>query len=131
MYRIPAVRRTASIVALAVAATLGTAVTAAAGESDEAENLEHRADRLCERVPRVEERVDRLLERLQGDADVRGSIEWLTERAEQARDNGHDDMATFLDHGVVIRTERIDVLNARKDALDFAATWCAERSDDQ
>jgi hypothetical protein len=120
-------RRTAGAVALGIAVTGMTMTAAAADEPTDQPSWEERADRLCDRVPRVQQRVDRLLDRLQAGSDVKGSIAWLTERAERARDDGHGDLATFIDHRAAIRTERIDVLEARAAALADAATWCAER----
>jgi hypothetical protein len=121
-------RLTAATLGVSAATTVGMAATASADETDEADpGRAERAARLCERVPRVQDRVDQLFERLQADSDTRGSVAWLTARAEQAREEGHDDLAMFLEHRATIRTERIDVLNARADALDDAASWCADR----
>jgi hypothetical protein len=124
-------RRTAVGVALGVAVTGMTMTAASAGEPTDQPIWEERADRLCDRVPRVQKRVDRLLDRLRAGSDVEGSIAWLTDRADQARDDGHDDLATFIEHRATIRTERIDVLEARADALADAATWCADRDNTQ
>ena len=113
--------------AFAVATTGMTVTTASASEPADAPIWEERADRLCDRVPRLQHRVDRVLDRIQGDADRRGSIAWLEERAQRAAGEGHDDLATFLEHRATIRTARIDVLEARLDALVAAASWCGER----
>jgi hypothetical protein len=121
-------RLTVAALGVSAATTVGIAVAAAADGTDEADlDRAERAARLCKRVPRVQERLDQLLERLQADSETRGSVAWPTAQAEQARTKGHDDLAMFLEHRATIRIERIDVLNARADALDDAASWCADR----
>jgi hypothetical protein len=122
-------RPTASGLGLGIVLITLTAMPASASETADEPIWRERADRLCERVPRVQLRGDRILDRLQAGANVKGSIAWLTERADRARDERQDDLATFFEHRATIRTERIDVLNARADALDDAASWCAERDD--
>ncbi|MGH8777405.1 MAG: hypothetical protein ACRDWI_20470 [Jiangellaceae bacterium] len=127
------VRRIVAIAALSAVTTVGGVTVAMAGGSDDpAGNSEwaERADRICERAPNVQDRVGNLLERIHGGDDVRGSIAWLTARAEQAREEGHENVANFLEHRATIRAERVDVLIARQDALGDAAAWCSERGDD-
>jgi hypothetical protein len=122
-------RRAAGPLVLGLAMTGMAGTAASAGETADEPIWEERADRMCDRVPRLQQRVDRLLERFQAGSEIRGSIAWLTARADKARDEGHADLAVFIRHRVTIRTERVDVLEARADALDDAVAWCAERGD--
>lgn len=89
--------------------------------------FEARVDCLCGRVPSATDRVERALDRINGDADVRGSILWLQDRADRARDAGREDLAELIEGRIDIQIERIDVLEARLDWLSEAAMKCDER----
>lgn len=89
--------------------------------------FEERLDHLCARVPLVTYRAERALDRINGDADVRGSILWLHDKAEWARESGRDDLADLIEGRITIQVERIDVLDARLEWLSEAAQLCDER----
>jgi hypothetical protein len=89
--------------------------------------FEERVDRLCARVPLVTDRAERALHRINGDASVRGSILWLHDKADWAREAGRADLADLIDRRIDIRIERVDVLEARLDWLSEAARLCDER----
>lgn len=127
--------RLAAAVLMAGTGAVALPGVAVASENEPAEpttvqdqaHIEERVDWLCARVPLVTRRVERALDRINGDATVRGSIEWLHDRADQARDAGRDDLAELIEGRIDIRIERIDVLEARLDWLSQAAQLCDER----
>ena len=91
---------------------------------------EQRQERLavaCARVPHLQARVEGILARIQGDADTIGSIAWLESKAAEARDNGREQLAGFIENRIAVRTERIDVLEVRLDNLAEAAAACEAR----
>lgn len=109
-----------------------TAVPAFAQESDtsttdDQAQLEERLDQACARVPDLTTRVENVIDRINGDADTVGSLLWIGERIDAARDNGRDDLADFLENRQEIRRERVDLLELRLDALAEAAQMCADR----
>jgi propanediol dehydratase small subunit len=66
---------------------------------------------LCEkRLPKIERRATRLLDRIQGDATVRGSVEWLRARATSERDAGRESSAQLLEERADRRAGRVDQL---------------------
>jgi uncharacterized protein (DUF885 family) len=81
---------------------------------------------LCEkRLPKIEQRATRLLERIQGDATVRGSVEWLHARATKERDAGRETTAQLLDERADRRAGHVDQLNKVKQwATDFQSQHC-------
>ena len=123
--------RTKKVVAAVLAATALTVATVPALAQDqsptETKRLEERLDVICGRVPRLTERVENALARIQGGADTRGSILWLEEKAVDARRRGYDDLASYLESRIAIRTERIDVLQLRLEWLAEVAEICADR----
>ncbi|HEV2778415.1 MAG TPA: hypothetical protein VGX25_03350 [Actinophytocola sp.] len=67
---------------------------------------------LCDkRLPRISNRVTKLIERINGGADVRGSVAWLKEKARQERDAGRETSAQLLEEKAERRAGRIDELN--------------------
>jgi propanediol dehydratase small subunit len=75
---------------------------------------------LCEkRLPRIEQRTTRLLDRIQGDADTRGSVEWLRAQATKERDAGRETSAQLLE-------ERADRRAGHVDQLNQIATWATD-----
>lgn len=81
---------------------------------------------LCEkRLPRIEKRTTRLLDRINGDATVRGSVEWLRARAAAERDAGRETSAQLLEERADRRLGRVDQLNqVRQWVTDFRADHC-------
>ncbi|MGF1664258.1 MAG: hypothetical protein ACFCVG_17645 [Kineosporiaceae bacterium] len=88
--------------------------------------LRERADVACARVPNVVTRTENLQERLAGDASTRGSLAWLEARAEQAEERGRDEAATALRNRLEVRTELVDLLPLRLEALVDAEAACEE-----
>lgn len=84
---------------------------------------------LCEkRLPKIEQRTTRLLERIQGDATVRGSVEWLKARATKERDAGRETTAQLLEERADRRAGRVDQLNKVKQwATDFQTQHCESK----
>ena len=120
---------------IAGAGTLASVGVAGASENEPTEqttvhdqaHFEERIDWLCARVPLATDRVERALDRINGDADERGSILWLHDRADRARAAGRDDLAHLIEGRIDIRVERIDVLEARLDWLSEAEQMCNNR----
>ena len=86
-----------------------------------------RSDVLCARVPNLTTRTQNLLDRLPGDADERGSIAWVRERADTAREAGHEQLATALDNRANLLAEKLDILPQRRELLASLADWYAQR----
>jgi propanediol dehydratase small subunit len=84
---------------------------------------------LCEkRLPKIEQRATKLLDRIQGDATVRGSAEWLRARATKERDAGRETSAQLLEERADRRAGRIDQLNQVKQwATDFQTEHCESK----
>jgi hypothetical protein len=126
--------RKSVVAGLAVATIALGAVPAMAQESSPsttippaAELMQKRIDVACARVPVATDRVEKLLARLQGGPDVAGSIEWLQAKADDANQHGRDKLASLISGRIEIRTERIDVLEARLDWLGEVASLCEGR----
>lgn len=84
---------------------------------------------LCEkRLPKIEQRTTRLLDRINGDANVRGSVEWLRARATKEKDAGRETSAQLLDERADRRAGRVDQLNQVKQwATDFQTEHCGAK----
>jgi len=84
---------------------------------------------LCEkRLPKIEQRTTRLLDRINGDATVRGSVEWLRARATKERDAGRETSAQLLDERADRRAGRVDQLNQVKQwVTDFQTEHCGAK----
>jgi hypothetical protein len=81
---------------------------------------------LCEnRLPRIEKRAGRLLERINGGAEVRGSVAWLRARATTERDAGRDATADQLEERADRRAGHVDEIDKVKQwAADFRTAHC-------
>jgi hypothetical protein len=81
---------------------------------------------LCDkRLPRIETRVTKLIERINGGADVRGSVAWLKEKAARERDAGRETSAQVLEEKAERRAGRIDELNKIKGWVsEFRSAHC-------
>lgn len=87
------------------------------GYEVDAHRVKHRLDRMCHRLPRVESRTDQILERVNGDETTRGSLLWLDAKANQARENGHPDLASVIDSRRTIRAAAVPFLEVRQAEL--------------
>lgn len=120
---------------ITAAITAGLALTGtatAAAQTDEpvtitlsAEQVQH----LCEnRLPKIEKRADRLLTRINGDAQTRGSAQWLRARAATEREAGRETSAQLLDERADRRLGRVDDLTKIKQwAADFRTDHCGTK----
>jgi uncharacterized protein (DUF885 family) len=81
---------------------------------------------LCEkRLPKVENRVTKLTERINGGADVKGSVASLKARAQQEREAGREASAQLLEEKAERRAGKIDELNKIKGwVTDFRSKYC-------
>ena len=81
---------------------------------------------LCEkRLPRIQQRTTKLLDRINGGADVRGSVEWPRARATKERDAGRETSAQLPDERADRRAGRVDQLNEVKQwVTDFQNEHC-------
>jgi hypothetical protein len=81
---------------------------------------------LCDkRLPRVETRVTKLLERINGGPEVRGSTEWLKQRAAAEKAAGRETSAQLLEERADRRAGRVDDLNKVKGwVTDFRSKYC-------
>lgn len=111
------------------AATVVTMVIPAAAlaqveESSPDKALRERIELVCARVPEVEERVQAVIDRVNGDAETVGSNAWLEAAAASAEEAGRDSLADGLRSRIGIRTERLDVLEARLVRLAEISARC-------
>jgi hypothetical protein len=81
---------------------------------------------LCnQRLPKVESRTTKLIDRINGDANTKGSVAWLKERAKKESDAGRTASAQLLTERADRRAGRIDQLNKVKGwASDFRSKYC-------
>ncbi|MEX1124590.1 MAG: hypothetical protein WD895_02235 [Acidimicrobiia bacterium] len=119
------IRRIAMAVGLITILLLSA--TPAMAASTESDHRRQRLELACARVPNITIRVEKVLARINGDADTIGSIAWLETKADDARENGRDKLAEFIENRIAVRTERIDVLKNRLDNLAEAAAACEAR----
>jgi hypothetical protein len=108
-------------VAVALALLSGAARVGAQGEA-----LHPRIERACLRIPNLQTRTDNLLKRLQGDASTIGSLAWLQVQIDNARAAGRAPLATALDNRLAVRTQSVQVLQARQSELVQLAQTCAD-----
>jgi propanediol dehydratase small subunit len=89
------------------------------------EQVQHLCDK---RLPKIEKRVDRLLTRINGDAEVRGSAEWLRARAATEREAGRETSAQLLEERADRRLDRVDDLTKIKQwTTDFRTDHCGSK----
>jgi hypothetical protein len=108
-------------------ASMFVALPATAAADSPEEGIKRRGDHYCQRVPEITRRVEEALARINGDADTRGSLAWMEDLKERAEANGRDRSADMIGQRIAIRTERIDVLELRREFLADAAEICADR----
>ena len=85
--------------------------------------------KICEkRIPRIETRIDRALARINGGADVRGSVAWLRERAEAERAAGRETSAQLLEERADRRADRVPQLEQVKTRVaEFRSAHCGAK----
>ena len=120
-------RRAGLAVIVAGAATLTVgASTASAQDAGVSDNVRPRIERACARIPNAQTRIDSAIERINGPADVRGSLLWLDERIQKATAAGRADLATALANRQEVRRASLGVLELRKANLAEFERLCAE-----
>jgi hypothetical protein len=132
--------RTATVTVAALGVLLGAAGTAAATGTVPAGGAEPSsttataapkagpkgdgARALCRRVPRINRRIDRALHRLNAGAGTRGSIARLQQRVDNAKDEGHTAIETFLNDRLTFRRSLVPMLEQRQKDLKEVRSWC-------
>jgi hypothetical protein len=88
------------------------------------------SQRLCAvRLPDLEDRATKLVGRINGGADVKGSVAWLDARAADQRAKGHDRLAEALTQRAQRRASRVNDLNSVERRLaTFKAEHCKATS---
>jgi hypothetical protein len=118
----------ATVVAGTAMLTLG-ATAAHAQEPGPATDSRPRIERACARIPNLQTRVDNGIARINGAADVRGSIAWLEALVVKADTAGRTDLATALRNRVDVRKATLGVLQLRQaNLVEFAALCDARES---
>jgi hypothetical protein len=81
---------------------------------------------LCQqRLPRLRSRATRLVERINGGADVRGSVAWLKEKAARERQAGRETAAGLLEQRAARRADQVAKLDRISSWADgFASAHC-------
>jgi hypothetical protein len=81
------------------------------------------SQRLCAEVlPKLIERREKLAARINGGADVRGSVAWLKARAATQRAKGHEKVAAKLEKRAERRAGRLEQLGKVKTELETFKT---------
>ena len=81
------------------------------------------SQRLCAEVlPKLIARRDKLATRINGGADVKGSVAWLKARAAKQKAKGHDKVAARLEKRAERRSGRIEQLTTMKTKLETFKT---------
>ncbi|MEU8587895.1 hypothetical protein AB0C59_12995 [Streptomyces sp. NPDC048664] len=83
------------------------------------------AKALCKRVPKIDRRIARALKRLDAGVTVKGSVARLQQRVDNAKREGHTEIATFLQDRLTHRTSLVTTLQQRQKDLAGVKTWCA------
>jgi hypothetical protein len=84
------------------------------------------SQRLCATtLPRLEDRDQKLTDRINGGAEVKGSVAWLRAHAQDQRAKGHSRAADALDQRADRRAKRVSDLNSIHQRLDaFKTAHC-------
>lgn len=122
-------RRLAVLGTAVAALTLGAAAPALADPSPAPSTsgkgaTGKRAEKLCGRLPQLLSRLDKVLARLKAGPDEPGSVEFIKKRAERARANGNNELATALDSRAKARADMIPVLEKRRAKVPELTDWC-------
>ncbi len=116
----------ATVVAGTAMLTLG-ATAVHAQDPSPAVDSRPRIERACTRIPTLQTRIDNGIARINGGADVRGSIAWLEALVVKADTAGRTDLATALKNRVEVRKATLGVLQLRRANLAEFAALCDAR----
>jgi hypothetical protein len=111
----------ATLVAGTAVLAIGTTSVHAqdAGVSD---NNRPRIEKACARIPNAQTRIDAAIARINGGADVRGSLLWLDTMIQKATAAGRTDLAAALTNRKAVREASLGVLELRKaNLVEFKA----------
>ncbi|HET6499377.1 MAG TPA: hypothetical protein VFG87_01330 [Amycolatopsis sp.] len=131
--RITAWGRRAAIASCGVAAVLAITPAASADTSQPSTPsyapitlTPQESQQLCAvRLPKLEDRATKLMDRINGGANVPGSVAWLQARAQNQRAKGHNQIADQLDQRAQRRASRVDDLKSVEQRLqNFKNTNC-------
>lgn len=135
--RITAWGRRAAVAGCAVAAVLAITPVASADTTDPTPTPSQpgyapitlspqEAQQLCGTfLPKLADRAKKLTDRINGGANVKGSVAWLKARAQYERTVGHTKLADQLDQRAQRRANRVNDLNAIQQRLDaFKTAHC-------
>ncbi|MEU6216935.1 hypothetical protein ABZ845_05345 [Streptomyces sp. NPDC047022] len=118
--------RRALLASLATAALLAAGTGAAAADSTPTAGPKgDGAKSLCKRVPKIDRRIERALKRLDAGVTVKGSVARLEQRVDNAKKEGHEQIATYLQDRLTFRKSLVTTLQQRQKDLAGVRTWCA------
>jgi hypothetical protein len=129
-------RIAAGLTALAAVVTVGLAAPAAHADAPanvaarptvQTDTNRERLQVACARIPLIKGRVDKAIALIQGDASVRGSLEWLQAKIDQATAAGRTDIVTLLQNRLATRQQRLVLLQARQSELQGFTDFCASK----
>ncbi|MEU9097217.1 hypothetical protein [Streptomyces sp. NPDC048361] len=80
---------------------------------------------VCKREPKAEKHIERALNRLDGGVTTVGSVARMQQRLDNAKKEGHTEIATLLDHKLTYRKGLVTTLQQRQKDIKDVATWCA------
>ncbi len=107
--------------------TTASATAVSADPADSGDSDTHpRLELICRRSARLENRGNRILDRINGDESVVGSLEWLTAKAAQAREEGREQLAVVFENRRATRTQAIDVIELRLVEIEHILGICAD-----
>lgn len=115
-----------STIAVAGLALAGTLVLPTAAGATDGHEPGPRAERVCDRAPLAEGRLNRALQRIDGDADTRGSLEWLSAKRDEAEAEDRTHLVTILDNRITSRTAAREFVVARQTEVAAIAELCAD-----
>ncbi|MCQ4080017.1 hypothetical protein NGB36_05270 [Streptomyces sp. RB6PN25] len=84
---------------------------------------------LCRRVPRIERRLARAVTRIDAGVGTPGSIKYLEQRIQNAKNEGHTAIAKFLGDRLTAREALLPTLEQRQSDIKTVASWCAANND--
>ncbi|MFE2373491.1 hypothetical protein [Streptomyces sp. NPDC059398] len=126
MLPVTAHRRRAAVVGLAAAALLAGSTTTALAAAPAAHTPKgDGARQICKRLPKVDKRLARALKRLDGGANVVGSVQRLEKRVQNAKARDDSAISTYLGHRLTTRKALLTAVKQRQDDLKDVKTWCA------
>jgi hypothetical protein len=122
----PRRRRRLAIAAAIAAAAIAPVVAAPASVSAD-DALRDRLERACARIEPARNRTTTVIARIDGSADVRGSLAWIQVQIDRANAAGRTGRAAELQRVLDLVSSRRVLLDQRLDVLDRAADVCISK----